>query len=250
MFVIKFADDTSVVGLISNNDETHYREEVAQLAEWCGANNLSLNASKTNEVVMDLKLWFETIDSSTVERVSSTKFLRGGNHRGPQLDHQHHVNLQEDTTAPTLSPPAEKRKSSPPSILTTLLQGNHWERADQLITVWYGNCSAADRKTLQRTVNTDHRCPSPLHPGHPTSPHHHHHSLFQLLPSGRRIPEYQSPLRQTAQTAFSPDCESPELHHITAPLWNPIQPPYKTKPFLCNSKSATTQVSGPLYNHL
>ncbi len=29
--IIKFADDTTVVGLISNNDETHYREEVAQL---------------------------------------------------------------------------------------------------------------------------------------------------------------------------------------------------------------------------
>ncbi len=36
--IIKFADDTSVVGLISNNNETHYREQVAQLAEWCGAN--------------------------------------------------------------------------------------------------------------------------------------------------------------------------------------------------------------------
>ncbi len=57
MFVIKFADDTSVVDLISNNNETHYREEVAQLAEWCGANNLSLNVEKTKEVVMDLKLW-------------------------------------------------------------------------------------------------------------------------------------------------------------------------------------------------
>ncbi len=39
--IIKFADDTSVVGLISNNDETHYREEVAQLAEWCGASSSS-----------------------------------------------------------------------------------------------------------------------------------------------------------------------------------------------------------------
>ncbi len=39
--IIKFADDTTVLGLISNNDETHYREEVAQLAEWCGTNNLS-----------------------------------------------------------------------------------------------------------------------------------------------------------------------------------------------------------------
>ncbi len=52
--IIKFADDTSVVGLIGNNDETHYREEVAQLAEWCGANNLSLNVGKTKEV---LKFW-------------------------------------------------------------------------------------------------------------------------------------------------------------------------------------------------
>ncbi len=78
--IIKFADDTSVVGLISTNDETHYREEVAQLAEWCGANNLSLNVGKTKEVVMDFRRNSVdhpplTIDSSTVERVSSTKFL-------------------------------------------------------------------------------------------------------------------------------------------------------------------------------
>ncbi len=53
--IIKFADDTSVVGLISNNDEMHYREEVAQLAEWCGANNLSLNMGKKKEVVMDFR---------------------------------------------------------------------------------------------------------------------------------------------------------------------------------------------------
>ncbi len=78
--IIKFADDTSVVGLISNNDETRYREEVAQLAEWCGANNLSFNVGKTKEVVMDFRKNSVdhpplTIDSSTVERVSSTKFL-------------------------------------------------------------------------------------------------------------------------------------------------------------------------------
>ncbi len=53
--IIKFADDTTVVGLISNNDEMHYREEVAQLAEWCGTNNLSLNVGKTKEVVLDFR---------------------------------------------------------------------------------------------------------------------------------------------------------------------------------------------------
>ena len=31
--IIKFVDDTTVVGLITNNDETAYREEVRALAE-------------------------------------------------------------------------------------------------------------------------------------------------------------------------------------------------------------------------
>ena len=39
--IIKFADDTTVVGLITNNDETAYREEVRVLVEWCQENNLS-----------------------------------------------------------------------------------------------------------------------------------------------------------------------------------------------------------------
>jgi hypothetical protein len=32
--IIKFAEDTIVVGLITNNDETAYREEVRELAVW------------------------------------------------------------------------------------------------------------------------------------------------------------------------------------------------------------------------
>ncbi len=126
--IIKFADDTTVVGLISNNDETHYREEVAQLAEWCGANNLSLNVEKTKEVVLDFRRRNSidhpplTIDSSTVERVSSTKFLG--------------VHITDDLTWTTntmsLSKKAQqrlhflrrlKRASLPPPILTTFYRG-------------------------------------------------------------------------------------------------------------------------------
>jgi hypothetical protein len=39
--IIKFAGDTTVVGLI--NDETAYREEVRDLAVWRQDNNLSFN---------------------------------------------------------------------------------------------------------------------------------------------------------------------------------------------------------------
>jgi hypothetical protein len=47
--IIKFADDTQwyCVGLITDNDETAYREEVRDLAMWCQDNNLSLNVIKT-----------------------------------------------------------------------------------------------------------------------------------------------------------------------------------------------------------
>ena len=45
--IIKFADDTTVVGPITDNDETAYREEVRDLAVCCQKNNVSLIVSKT-----------------------------------------------------------------------------------------------------------------------------------------------------------------------------------------------------------
>ena len=53
--IIKFADDTTVIGLITGGAETDYREEVAQLVSWCHTNNLSLNAEKTKEMIIDLR---------------------------------------------------------------------------------------------------------------------------------------------------------------------------------------------------
>jgi gmma-aminobutyric acid receptor subunit gamma/cGMP-dependent protein kinase 2 len=53
--IIKFADDTTVVGLITNNDETAYREDVRELAVWYPDSNLSLNVSKTKELMVDYR---------------------------------------------------------------------------------------------------------------------------------------------------------------------------------------------------
>ncbi len=168
--IIKFADDTTVVGLISNNDETHYREEVAQLAEWCGANNLSLNVKKTKEVVMDFRRRNSTdhppltIDSSTVERVSSTKFLG--------------VHITEDLTWTTntmslskkaqqrlhFSPPAEKSKS-PTTHPHHILQGHHWECADQLHHCLVRELQCCWPQDPPATVNTAAKIiGAPLHP--------------------------------------------------------------------------------------
>jgi hypothetical protein len=52
--IIKFADDTTVVGLITDNDETAYRE-VRDLAVWWQDNNLSLNVIKTTKMIVDYR---------------------------------------------------------------------------------------------------------------------------------------------------------------------------------------------------
>ncbi len=108
----------------------------------------------------------------------------------------------------------------------------------------------------------DHRCPSPIHPGHfpctmlqQNQQHREgpHPPLPQSLPAPtirKTVPEHQSPLRQTAQQLFPPGCESPELRSTRPPLkphanpyllkhGPPLPQPYltkeKTELFLCNS---------------
>ncbi len=78
--IVKFADDTMVIGLITDNDETAYREEVSTLTKWCQENHLSHNIDKTKELVVDFRRQSIvntpiTIDKTPVERVSSFKFL-------------------------------------------------------------------------------------------------------------------------------------------------------------------------------
>jgi hypothetical protein len=41
-----------VVGQITDDDETTYREVVRDLVVWCQDNNLSLNISKTKDLIM------------------------------------------------------------------------------------------------------------------------------------------------------------------------------------------------------
>ena len=44
-----------MVGLITYNDVTAYKEEVRDLAMWCQDKNLSLNVSKTKELIVDYR---------------------------------------------------------------------------------------------------------------------------------------------------------------------------------------------------
>ncbi|KAK3518337.1 hypothetical protein QTP86_003647 [Hemibagrus guttatus] len=78
--IIKFANDTTVVGLISQNRESAFREEVQRLTAWCKANILSLNVEKKKEMVVDFRSTQSehsplNINGSNVEIIQSIKFL-------------------------------------------------------------------------------------------------------------------------------------------------------------------------------
>ena len=69
-----------MVGLITDKDGTAYREEVRELVVWCQDNNLSLNVSKTKELIVDNKKRRSEqapidIIAAVVERVKGFKFL-------------------------------------------------------------------------------------------------------------------------------------------------------------------------------
>jgi hypothetical protein len=78
--IMKFSDNTTVVGLITDGNETAYREEVRDLAVSFQDNNLSLNVAKTNGLILDNRKWkFKHapvyIDGAVVERIDSFKFI-------------------------------------------------------------------------------------------------------------------------------------------------------------------------------
>src|SRR4029434_2924908 len=78
--IIKFADDTTVIGLISEDDESAYRDEVQKLTVWCSDNNLSLNTTKTKELILDYRRQSAVpaplyINGDCVKKVHTFKFL-------------------------------------------------------------------------------------------------------------------------------------------------------------------------------
>ncbi|KAK1786349.1 hypothetical protein P4O66_018038, partial [Electrophorus voltai] len=96
--IIKFADDTTVVGLINKDNESAYREEVRELVSWCKVNNLYLNVDKTKEMVVD--------------------FRRA---REPHLDPEHQFHHQE-SPATSLLPSEAEGSPSPITHPLYLLQ--------------------------------------------------------------------------------------------------------------------------------
>ncbi|XP_065813064.1 uncharacterized protein [Labrus bergylta] len=189
-------------------DHNKYREAVRiinSVSENKADNNLLLNTSKTKEIIVDFRRERGSthnpihINGMAVERVSSFKFL--GTH------------ITEDLSWSTNTSSLVKKAHQRLFFLRTLKR-HHLSSAVLMnfyrcviesiltssVSVWYGNCSVADRKALQWVVKTAQRitrCPLPaiedvqrtrcLRRAHGILKDSSHpaHRLFTLLPSGR-----------------------------------------------------------------
>ena len=155
--IIKFADDTTVVGLITNNNETAYREEVRAFRVWCQENNLSLNINKTKETIVDFRKQQREplpihIEGTAVE-VDSLKFLCV--HITDKLKWSTHTDSVVKKSQQRLFNLRRLKKFGlSPKTLTNFYRCTIESILSGCITAWYGNCTALDRKALQRVVRS------------------------------------------------------------------------------------------------
>uniref|UniRef100_A0A8C5DJK7 Reverse transcriptase domain-containing protein n=1 Tax=Gouania willdenowi TaxID=441366 RepID=A0A8C5DJK7_GOUWI len=203
--IIKYADDTTVVGLIRGEDETAYRAEVEELSRWCSANNLTLNIQKTKELIMDFRKIRQDhtpllINGEQVETVTTFRFL--DIHISAAHSWTDNIRAIVKKAQQRLHFLRVLRKNH---LDTKLLLAFYHSSVESVLTyclgVWYAGSTVKDRKAVQRVINTAQKiigCPLPTLENIATScclrrtkaitedPLHLAHPLFDLLPSGRR----------------------------------------------------------------
>ncbi|KAK3545332.1 hypothetical protein QTP70_004055 [Hemibagrus guttatus] len=159
--LLKFADDTTVIGLIQDGDESAYRQEIEQLAAWCSRNNLELNTLKTVEMIVDFRrntpaLPPLTIMNSTVPTVASFRFL--GTTISQDLKWDTHIDATIKKAQQRLYFLRQLRKFNLPQELLIHFYSAVIESVlCTSITVWFGSATKSDMRRLQRTVRTAER---------------------------------------------------------------------------------------------
>jgi hypothetical protein len=154
--IVKYADDTAIIGKIVNDDRTEYLSQVNNFVTWCDENYLNLNVKKTKEMILDFRkkqACLPSLDtkSETVERVHEYKYLGviiddrlSGNANtkhvyGKCVQRLHHLRILKNINVD--------------KTLTSLFYKSIIESAMCFsLLVWYGSPTCKDKGTLSKIV--------------------------------------------------------------------------------------------------
>ena len=204
--LLKFADDTTLIGLISNGDEAAYRKEVDSLAFWRSQNHLELNACKTVEMVADFRRSpAPTIPlimcDSPVNTVESFRFL--GTIMAQDLRWAENITSTIKKAQQRMFFLRQLKKfNMPQKVMVEFYTAIIESILTSSITIWFAASTAKDKGRLQRIIRSAEKVigcdlPSLLDLFHSRTskragkiiadPSHPGHHLFQRLPSGKRF---------------------------------------------------------------
>lgn len=156
--LIKFADDSALVGLIKNDDSDIYVSQIESFVKYCDDNYLVLNVKKTKEMIMDFRTKQKSvpvpieIKNSNVERISQYKYL--GVVFDDFLTWHPHINYTMKKISPRLYC---FRKLSyfkvDPKILKIFFQSVICSVWKYCFICWGGNAFVTDLSKIQVVIN-------------------------------------------------------------------------------------------------
>jgi hypothetical protein len=204
MHIIKYADDTAIIGLIEGDNVEDYFQSIEFVELWCRDNFLDLNVQKTKEMSFDFRRKIVekqhvSINSKTVEIVSEYKYLL----IDCRLSFKNHVTQQVKKVQKRLFFARYLRKLNVECELIMLFV-NATVPAVLLYAcpVFYGMLPAVTRKLLDKPMKVCQRlCGGDLMSNLSTyekktlglakkicqDNEHPLYHMFEMLPSGRRL---------------------------------------------------------------
>ncbi|KAK3523794.1 hypothetical protein QTP70_010036 [Hemibagrus guttatus] len=203
--LLKFADDTTLIGLISDGDESAYRGEIDRLVSWCSRNNLELNSLKTVEMIVDFRKNPAPrppviLCDSPVSSAESFCFL--GTTITKELKWEQNIRSLTKKAQQRMYFLRQLKFLLPVKMLVNFYTAITESILTSSITVWFAAATARDKAKLQRVIHSAEKvigcslsslqelyvsrsqrraakiAADPPHPGN---------ELFRSLPSGKRL---------------------------------------------------------------
>ncbi len=160
--LLQFADDTTLIGLIQDGDESAYRQEVKELAVWCSLNNPELNTSQNCGDDRGLQEkppcspptyhHEQHCDCSGVIQIP-------GNHNfsGPEVAQSHRPHCEKGPAEAVLPLPAKEVQPAMVAAEKNVYSAITASVLCTSITVWFSSATKSDHRRLRSVVRTAER---------------------------------------------------------------------------------------------